>query len=88
MSTTKKEEDNWMQMGVHCKTQSGWQYWQVQSKASCERIYAKVQVDYQEMFDPISKINTICILISLAVNRDQFLRQFDVKNAFLNGDLE
>lgn len=31
---------------------------------------------------------TISILISLAANWDWPLRQFDVKNAFLNGDLE
>ena len=40
------------------------------------------------MFAPVVKINTIRILISLAVNRDWVLQQFDVKNVFLNGDLE
>ena len=48
----------------------------------------KYGVDYQETFAPVAKINTIRILISLAVNRDWVLQQFDVKNAFLNGDLE
>ena len=45
-------------------------------------------VDYQETFAPVAKLNTIRILISIAANRDWPLQQFDVKNAFLNGDLE
>uniref|UniRef100_A0A6N2MRA1 Integrase catalytic domain-containing protein n=1 Tax=Salix viminalis TaxID=40686 RepID=A0A6N2MRA1_SALVM len=43
---------------------------------------------YQETFAPVAKMNTIWILISIAVNRDWTLQQFNVKNAFLNGDLE
>ena len=43
---------------------------------------------YQETFVLVAKINTICILISIAVNQDWPLQQFDVKNAFLDGDLE
>ena len=45
-------------------------------------------IDYQDTFAPVAKINTIRILISIAANRDWPLQQFDVKNAFLNGDLE
>ncbi|CAL8996776.1 unnamed protein product [Prunus brigantina] len=45
-------------------------------------------VDYQETFAPVAKINTVRIQISLAANLDWPLHQFDVKNAFLHGDLE
>ncbi|CAM8893378.1 unnamed protein product [Rhodiola kirilowii] len=45
-------------------------------------------VDYEETFAPVAKINTVRILISLASNKDWPLYQLDVKNAFLNGDLE
>jgi hypothetical protein len=48
----------------------------------------KYGIDYQETFAPVAKLNTICILISIAANRDWPLQQFDVKNAFLNGDLK
>ncbi|KAI5352756.1 hypothetical protein L3X38_005648 [Prunus dulcis] len=36
----------------------------------------------------VAKINTVRILISLAANLDLPLHQFNVKNAFLHGDLE
>ncbi len=45
-------------------------------------------VDYQEAFTPIAKMNTIRILLSHATNLEWELQQFDVKNTFLNGDLE
>ncbi|RDX97503.1 Copia protein, partial [Mucuna pruriens] len=44
-------------------------------------------IDYQETFAPVAKINSIRILLSLTDNFYWPLHQFDVKNAFLNGDL-
>jgi hypothetical protein len=45
-------------------------------------------MDYSETFAPVAKLNTIRILLSLAANLDWPLHQLDVKNVFLNGDLE
>ena len=41
-------------------------------------------IDYQETFAPVTKINSIQVLLSLAVNANWPLYQLDVKNAFLN----
>ena len=48
----------------------------------------KYGVDYQETSAPVAKLNTVSILISVVVNRNWPLRQFEVNNAFLNGGLE
>ena len=44
-------------------------------------------LDYTETFAPVAKLNTICVLLSIAANQDWPLFQLDVKNAFLNSDL-
>ena len=45
-------------------------------------------IDYQETFALVAKINTVRFLLSFAANLEWPLQQLDVKNAFLNGDLE
>ena len=44
-------------------------------------------LDFNETFSPVVKAATIRIIITLAVNNDWLLRQVDINNAFLNGDL-
>ncbi|KAG7599301.1 Integrase catalytic core [Arabidopsis suecica] len=45
-------------------------------------------VDYLETFAPVSRYDTIRIVMAIAVQQGWKLFQMDVKSAFLNGDLE
>lgn len=45
-------------------------------------------VNYQETFNPVAKMNTIQVILSLAMNLNWPLEQFDAINAFLHDDLE
>ena len=45
-------------------------------------------VDYRETFAPVVKMNTVRILLSLVAHYNWQLLQYDVKNAFLHGDLD
>lgn len=44
-------------------------------------------VDYFDTFSPVIKQTTIRVVLSIAVTRNWPLRQVDINNAFLNGDL-
>ena len=48
----------------------------------------KARIDYKETFSPISKKDSLRIILALVTHFDLELQQMDVKMAFLNGDLE
>jgi len=45
-------------------------------------------IDYFETFAAVCRYESTRILLALAVSKDMFIKQFDVKTAFLNGDLQ
>jgi Reverse transcriptase (RNA-dependent DNA polymerase) len=45
-------------------------------------------IDYEETFAPVTKMNTVCTLISCAVNFGWNIDQLDVNNAFLHRDFK
>ena len=48
----------------------------------------KEGIDYNETFSPVACFDTIRSVLSVTANEGLSLAQFDVKTAFLNGDLE
>ncbi|GKG59637.1 retrovirus-related pol polyprotein from transposon TNT 1-94, partial [Tanacetum coccineum] len=45
-------------------------------------------VDFEESFAPVARIETICIFVGNAANKNVTIYQMDVKTAFLNGELK
>ena len=44
-------------------------------------------IDFDETFSPVARYSTVRLLLACAAIRKMHLRQFDVKNAYLNGSL-
>ena len=45
-------------------------------------------IDFEETFSPVAKMATVRAVIAMAAAKGWDLQQMDVKNAFLNGDLQ
>ena len=45
-------------------------------------------IDFEETYAPVAKLNNIILLVALATKHNWRIHHFDVKSAFLNGDLK
>ncbi|KAK8936826.1 hypothetical protein KSP39_PZI012397 [Platanthera zijinensis] len=59
-----------------------------QKPVGCKGFTQQEGLDYAETFSPVAKLNSVRVLISVFVHRRWPLFQLDIKNAFLNGDLQ
>ena len=48
----------------------------------------RAEIDYDEVFAPVARLETIRLLISLSAQNGWRIYQMDVKSAFLNGFLK
>ena len=46
------------------------------------------EFDYIETFSPMAKPTIVKLILTLAISFDWTIKQADVNNAFLNGDLQ
>ena len=48
----------------------------------------KANVDYYDTFSPVARYTSIRVLLALVASQNMFCMKFDVRTAFLNGDLK
>jgi hypothetical protein len=49
--------------------------------------YSRQGIDYEEVFAPVARLQTVRLIIALAANQGWEVHHMDIKSAFLNGDL-
>lgn len=79
---------NWMQVDLHPKFNLNKSINKYKARLDAKEYTQTYEINYQDIFAPVDKFNTIQVLFSIAANLDWSLHQLDAKNAFLNGNLE
>ena len=53
-----------------------------------EKCFSQVQgVDYHETFAPVTKMDSICLVLTISASKHWEVHHMDVKPAFLHGDI-
>ena len=45
-------------------------------------------VDFEEVFEPVTRLDTVRLILALATQHEWEIHHLDIKSAFLNGDLQ
>ncbi|RDX71634.1 Copia protein, partial [Mucuna pruriens] len=81
------KDENWVQaMKDEMEALEKNSTWEIVDRPKDKRVTCGI--NYEETFFPIAKMKTVRVIISLTTHFGWNLQQFDVKNAFLHGDLE
>ena len=77
-----------MQVGVQNKAQCRWFSNRYKARLVAKGYAQTYGIDFEEIFSPVSKMAIVRAVIAMAASKGWELQQMDVKNAFLNGDLQ
>ena len=87
--TTIREKTATLQMGFSVQICIRLGKTQIQSSACREGLQTRERgVDYDEIFSPVVKMNTLRLLLGVVATEDLELEQLNVKKTFLHGDLD
>src|ERR1041385_8303800 len=51
--------------------------------------YTQIEgIDFGEIYAPVARLESICVMLAFANHKNILLYQMDVKSAFLNGEIE
>lgn len=59
-----------------------------EARSIAKRFHQNPKVDFYETFGPFIKASTLRVILTFVVSKVRKIRQVDVNNAFLNGELE
>lgn len=65
-----------------------WKDSKVQSTTHRQRICTRAGVDFDEIFAPVTRMETIRLLLALATKNNWEVHHLDVKTTFLNGEIQ
>src|SRR5207237_9607470 len=79
---------NRLEVGVQAEEGLEWRHCEAQGVTRGEGVRATAGIDFEEVFAPVARLESVQLLLALAAHRGWSVHHMDVKSAFLNGDLQ
>ena len=77
-----------MQVGLQSKRKPDASVLKYKARFLAKGFHQIEEFDYTMTFSPVVKLTSIRIVLSVALTKGWEIKQIDVNNAFLNGDLQ